>query len=79
MGMTQYYGADWIATVLSVASVWMLGSRRRNGFLVMIAGNGAWMAYGLLAPNVPIILSNVVFAVLNLRGYMSWCDKPQEA
>jgi hypothetical protein len=77
--MTQYYGADWMAMFLSVASLWMLGSRKRSGFIIMVIGNAAWMAYGLMAANVPMILSNVVFAFLNLRGYRNWCDKPQEA
>lgn len=58
--------------LVSVASLWMLGSRRRGGFVVMIAGNGAWMVYGIMAANLPVILSNVVFAILNLRGYMNW-------
>jgi hypothetical protein len=72
MELARYYGADWIAMVLSVASLWMLGSRKRNGFVIMAVGNAAWIIYGALAGNLPIIISNIIFVVLNLRGYFNW-------
>jgi hypothetical protein len=80
MEITKYYGSDWIAMVLSVASLWMLGSRRRTGFIWMVVGNAAWIIYGIMADcNLPVIISNAVFAALNLRGYMNWLHTPEKA
>ena len=76
--MLEYYGSDWAAMVLSVASIWMLGSRQRSGFIVMVIGNTAWTVYGLLVMNLPVIISNVIFAALNLRGYYKWSHSPQK-
>jgi hypothetical protein len=72
MNLTQYYGSDWIAMLLSVASLWMLGSRKRSGFVTMAVGNAAWIIYGVMANNLPVVISNAVFVVLNLRGYINW-------
>jgi hypothetical protein len=78
MGLFTYYGSDWIAMVLSVVSLWMLGSRMRNGFVLMAAGNAAWIIYGILAHNLPVIISNAVFVVLNVRGYVNWLHSSEK-
>jgi hypothetical protein len=79
MDFAKYYGADWIAMVLSVASLWMLGSRKRSGFVMMAVGNAAWIIYGVMAKNLPVVISNAVFVVLNLRGYVKWLHTPEKS
>jgi hypothetical protein len=79
MEIARYYGSDWAAMVLSVVSLWMLGSRRRSGFVLMAVGNAAWIVYGIMAQNLPVIISNAVFVVLNLRGYVKWLHTPEKS
>jgi hypothetical protein len=78
MNLTQYYGSDWIAMILSVASLWILGNRNRSGFVTMAVGNVAWVIYGVMANNLPVIISNTIFVALNLRGYFNWSHTPEK-
>lgn len=60
----------WIATVLTLASVWGLGSARPRFFLVGAVGNLLWMIdyFG----DWPIVAVNGVILLCNVRGYYKW-------
>lgn len=70
--MGPYWGIDWIAMTLSFTAVWMLGNKRRGGFLVFAAANLTWVVVGVWAHSVGIALGNLVFLASNLRGYVRW-------
>ncbi len=68
----KYNGADWLGFALTFASIHMLGSRKRAGFIVGIVGGGAWMWVSIEAESTAMAIANVVFSGLNLRGYLNW-------
>jgi hypothetical protein len=70
--MGEYYGLDWIAAVLTFAAIWLLGNHNRWGFVLMIGGNGFWIATALLAGSYGMIAANAGFIVLNIRGLWRW-------
>ena len=55
--MSEWVG--WIATVVFVGSYFVRPSRL---LVVQVAGALAWLAYGLLTWQPPVIVSNVVVA-----------------
>lgn len=60
----------WIATTLTLVSVWGLGSARPRAFLLALLGNAVWaVAYW---GDWPIVAVNAVMALVNLRGYFKW-------
>lgn len=71
----QYLGIDWLAMALTFSAIYLLGNRTRNGFLVMSAGNACWIVIGVLALSHAMVLANLGFLAMNLRGYIKW--KPQ--
>ena len=71
----KYYGVDWIGTVFTLAAIYMLGSRQRNGFVIMIFGNLSWIALGVFINSLAMILSNVIFIAMNIRGFVKWSAK----
>ena len=68
----KLYGLDWLAMVLSLVALGLLGRRNRYGFVTFMAANLSWIAAGLLLNNLAICLGNLVFLGCNLRGYWSW-------
>ena len=70
--MTKYYGIDWIAMCLTFSAIYLLGNKSRWGFLVMMAGNLCWSAIGLWAHSFAMIIANVGFFSMNVRGYVKW-------
>ena len=75
MNIFQHYGIDWLAGILTVWAIYLLGSKKRSGFAVMIAGNVSYMAFGIVAGSSGVIAANFVFLLLNIRGFISWTKK----
>jgi hypothetical protein len=70
-----YYGLDWLAMFLTLFAIYLLGNKRRLGFVVMIAGNLSWIAMGVLAESIAMIVANFVFGVMNVRGIIKWSQE----
>lgn len=68
----NYYGVDWLAMVLTFLSLYLLGKKRRSGFLYGLGANACWFTFGILAGSMANQVANVVFAALNVRGYRRW-------
>ena len=69
----QYYFVDWIGMILSLVSVYMLGNKQRLGFLLFAFSNLIFIFLGLTwMESIGMAVGNVVFMILNIRGYVSW-------
>lgn len=71
----SYFGLDWLAMTLSFTAVWMLGNKRRNGFLLFAAANVTWLGVGVLAGSMGIFVGNLGFLIMNLRGFGRWSQE----
>jgi hypothetical protein len=58
--------------IFSLTALYYLGNKRPVGFLCFIAANLCWMFVGWLAASVAIIAGNLIFAIINSRGYRKW-------
>ena len=70
--MTQYLGLDWFAMCLTFFAIYLLGNKNRLGFLVMIAGNVCWSTIGFWAHSYAMVLANLGFLAMNVRGISKW-------
>ncbi len=70
--MTAYFGVDWLAMGLTFSAIYLLGNKSRNGFLVMMAGNLCWSAIGVWAQSYPMVIANLGFFSMNVRGFIKW-------
>ena len=70
--MTQYFGIDWLAMCLTFAAIYLLGNKSRWGFIVMMTGNLGWSAIGLWAHSYAMVLANLGFFSMNVRGFVKW-------
>lgn len=77
--MTHYYGIDWLAMVLTFSAIYPLGSKRRAGFLTMMAGNLCWTAIGVGAQSYAMVIANLAFLAMNLRGFIRWAPAHPDA
>ena len=73
--ISRYYGSDWVATALTMLAIYLLGNKRKEGFVIMIIGNLCWVALGLIVHSIAMVIANVVFIVMNLRGFMKWSSQ----
>ena len=69
---TPLFGLDWGAMIFSLLALYLIGRRNRFGFLSFIAANVCWVSIGWLTMSASIMVGNVIFLTLNVRGYRNW-------
>jgi len=70
--MSHYDGVDWIAMCLTFSAIYLLGNKSRIGFVVMMLGNLLWCIIGLRAQSYAMIIANLGFLSMNVRGFIKW-------
>jgi endonuclease/exonuclease/phosphatase (EEP) superfamily protein YafD len=71
--LLKYYGLDWLAMVLSVVAMVLLGNKVKWGFTFFMFANLTWILLGFFLLNsYAIVLGNVVFLITNTRGFLKW-------
>ncbi|MFM9950641.1 MAG: PnuC protein [Saprospiraceae bacterium] len=72
----KYYTLDWLAMALSLLAVYLLGSKNKLGFISFSAANLLWIFLGFFLMNsLGIAIGNLVFLIMNIRGFISWNKK----
>ncbi len=77
--LSQYYGIDLLATVITFAGIWLLGNKYKLGFLFAFSGNILWLVIGLMIQSSGLLIANIGLALLNVRGYVKWRRAQEEA
>ncbi len=68
---------SWLASAAELTGLWMIGSKRKFGFLVSIIGNLIWVAVALLRlPATGLLLVVIPAMFINIRNFIRW--KSQE-
>lgn len=75
----QLYGMDWLATVCGLTGVYLIGSKKKVGFLIMMVASLSWLSVGLLIESLALILGSAVFFSLHLRGWFKWRRAAEQA
>ena len=63
---------SWLASCLTLASVYLIGKRRAYGHLVGLAGSLCWILYGKSNNDLALMTLNVVFVWLYLKNWLAW-------
>jgi len=70
-----YFGLDCAGMCLTFAAIYLLGSKSRLGFSVMMSGNTCWVGVGFLTGSIAMVLANVAFFAMNVRGWLEWSQE----
>lgn len=77
--LLKYYGLDWVAMLLSVVAMLLLGNKVKWGFVAFMFANLTWILLGsLLLHSYAIVLGNIVFLITNTRGFVKWNNSTTE-
>jgi len=69
----KYYTLDWLAMALSLLAVYLLGNKNKIGFISFSIANVLWIFLGFFLINsLGIAIGNLVFLIMNIRGFISW-------
>lgn len=65
-----------LSLILSLAGNILVNYKKRYGFVVWIASNISWIVVNLVGyTNWPQIIMYVVYAALNVQGFILWSRK----
>jgi nicotinamide riboside transporter PnuC len=71
-----YYGIDWFAMVLSLYSAYLLGNKKKSGFVFFAISNVLWIILGVYFMfSYGMAIGNFVFFLMNIRGFFEWNKK----
>ena len=68
----KHYCLDWIAMMFTFFAIYTLGNKNRNGFFIMMLGNASWIIVAIRVDSLAMVLANLVFFILNGRGFFRW-------
>ncbi|MEA5462059.1 nicotinamide mononucleotide transporter [Arcicella sp. LKC2W] len=69
----KYYTLDWLAMSLSLLAVYLLGNKNKYGFIIFSISNALFIFLGFVLMNsFGIGLGNIIFLIMNIRGFLSW-------
>ena len=70
--LSKYYGVDIAAMLFTVIGLYIIGNKKRDGFLVASIGNILWVILGFLSQSTGLIIANVIIIAIYIRGYIKW-------
>jgi hypothetical protein len=62
----------WLANLLIVIGLWMVGSKRRSAFIFTFAGEAVWTAVSASKGMYDLAAICALFAVLAARNWWKW-------
>lgn len=68
----NYYGLDWLGTVVGLASIHYLGRQRKVGFVLRIIASLFWIAFAVIAGTAAGVIANIAVILLSLKGFTEW-------
>jgi len=71
--ISTYYGIDWAAIILGLYAVYLLGNKRKIGFIYFSISNALWIILGVFyMSSYGMAIGNLAFLLINIRGYIQW-------
>jgi hypothetical protein len=69
----KYYGLDYVAMIMSLIAILLLGNKVKWGFVSFMFTNAAWITLGvILLHSYALIIGNTIFLITNTRGFIKW-------
>jgi 4-hydroxybenzoate polyprenyltransferase len=68
-----HYGIDWFAMALSLYAAYLLGNKKKIGFVIFAISNIFWIILGVFfMSSYGMAIGNFAFFLINVRGYVEW-------
>lgn len=70
--LSKYYGLDWIGMIGSLYFLFLIGNKKRYGFIIYVIANIAWLIVNYMAQIWPGVIVCIILIGLNIRAYTKW-------
>jgi hypothetical protein len=73
---TKFYGIDILAMILTFTGIYLIGNKKRYGFIIALLGNIIWVSLGVWVQSIGLIFANFVIVILYVINYLKWKELP---
>jgi hypothetical protein len=63
---------DWIAAIFELGGAWLVGDKRKIGFVAFMLGNIFWAVLAVKEALWGLLFVACVFFCINIRNYRKW-------
>lgn len=68
----QYYGIDWVITLTGFTAIFLLGDKKREGFILGMIASLFGLIFSIQVGSIANGISSTVLFALYGRGYVRW-------
>ncbi len=68
----KFYGIDILAMFITFTGIYLIGNKKRYGFIIALIGNLIWVILGFWIQSVGLIFANIVIILIYIRNYIKW-------
>lgn len=68
---------DWVACLLEICGAWLIGNKKKSGFIVFMIGNCFWFASGNKNNLGGLMMVSMVFFLINVRNWLKWRNEKE--
>ncbi len=68
---SDYYGFDYLTATCVIVAMFMLGNKNKSGFILYCVASTSGIVFAILAKSPPLIVTNIVMIIMNLRGFFT--------
>ncbi len=69
---TKFYGIDILAMLITFTGIYLIGNKKRYGFMVASIGNLIWVTLGFWVQSIGLMFANIVIILIYIRNYIKW-------
>lgn len=63
---------DWIGNIFLIIGLWMVGDKKRAGFIFSIIGESIYVYYSYQYKLWGLLFICIIFGLLAIRGWYKW-------
>jgi nicotinamide riboside transporter PnuC len=69
---------DWIAAVFEIVGFWMIGNKRRSGFISCMMCSILWTGVAIQSELYGLLVIAILCFILHVRGYLKWKHREEK-
>lgn len=62
----------WLLSLVTIASVWMAGDKRRHAWSLGVANQGLWLVWIIASGTWGLLPMTIVLGIVCGRNYLKW-------
>ena len=68
-------GLDWVAAAIGCYGIYLLGRKKKSGFIWLTVGSIGWICVGMSTATYGLVVASLIRAGIEVYDFYSWRKK----